>query len=95
MRMRVEMGEPLWHAVGQTEVAVEIAQDKCTIAEVLLKLCDDYPDFEAAYQRHADGLAPDYILYLNARALPNSAAPSTKCVDGDLLRIILPKQGGA
>ena len=93
MPIRVKLGEPLWRAVGQREVAVECAGPNSTIADVLLKLCD-YPGFQDAYQNHANGVGPEYVLFLNDKPLPATAAASTECGEGDTLRIILPIAGG-
>lgn len=93
MPIRVKLGEPLWRTVGQREVAVECDTTTSTIADVLLKLCE-YPGFQAAYQRHADGIGPEYVLFLNDKPLPAAAAALTSCQEGDTLRIILPIAGG-
>ena len=93
MPIRVKLGEPLWRVVGQRDVVVECDTATSTIADVLLKLCD-YPGFQAAYQSHADGIGPEYVLFLNDKPLPASAAAMTSCGEGDTLRIILPIAGG-
>ncbi len=92
MPVKVKMGEPLWRAVGQREVMVDC--DGGTIADVLTAL-SERPGFQEAYQRHADGIGPEYVLFLNEKALPASAAAVTQCGDGDTLRIMLPIAGGA
>lgn len=93
MPIRVKLGEPLWRTVGQREVAVECAGPDATIADVLLKLCE-YPGFQEAYQVEVNGPGPGYVLFLNDKALPSSAAAMTACGEGDTLRIILPIAGG-
>lgn len=92
--IRVKMGEPLWRAVGERELTIQLTEPNVTIADVLLVLCER-PGFREAYEPHADGEGPQYVLFLNERALPTSAATVTRCADGDTLRIILPIAGGA
>ena len=91
--VRVKLGEPLWRAVGERETSVT-CPDPATIADVLVRLAER-PGFQSAYEAHATGQGPEYVLFLNDPALPSTAAAVTPCADGDTLRIILPIAGGA
>jgi sulfur carrier protein ThiS len=93
IRLRVEMGEPLWRVVGQQSIELEMDGERPTLADVLL-LLSERPGFQQAYQSGADGEGPQYVLYLNDSVYPTSAATVTHCADGDTLRIILPNAGG-
>jgi hypothetical protein len=87
IKLTINLAEPLAKAVGQPKIDLVLDCETATLADVLLAL-SERPGFREAYESGADGEGVQYVLRLNQRTLPVSAASITPCSDGDTLYII-------
>jgi DNA-3-methyladenine glycosylase len=95
MRIMVRLGEPLWRAAGVQRLYLEFPGDTVTVAEVLRRLHDEYPDFAAAYRGDAFRRPVPYNVYVNARTVRPGEEASRTLADGDKVYFFLPAVGGS
>ena len=96
MKIIVKLGAPLSQVVGEKSIILSMPEG-ATAADVLDKLRDQYPDFDAGLKGKGLRKPLDRILYslfINARPLPLDRAAATSLKDGDRIYFFLPVAGG-
>jgi hypothetical protein len=100
MRVSVRLGEPLWRAVGERSVVVELAQPVATVAEVIAALEAAYPRFRAEWGPHTvdagdDPILGRFVVFVDDRLVPAGELPTLRLGDGAALMLVSPLAGGA
>jgi molybdopterin converting factor small subunit len=96
VKIIVKLGAPLSQVVGEKSIILSMPEG-ATAADVLDKLRDQYPDFDAGLKGKGLRKPLDRILYslfINARPLPLDRAAATSLKDGDRIYFFLPVAGG-
>lgn len=94
MQVTIRLGEPITRVVGALRVSQQFDSQPVSVADVLRRLGDDHPGFEAAFRGAGIGHPMPYRVYVNARLVAKGAEESVSLVDGDRVFIFLPAAGG-
>ena len=94
MVIELKMGDPLWKAVGQKQIKLELA-DGATVADALAHLRSTYPDFGAALDA-AGGtqLGVPFNFFVNRKLVKDRDLSQHRLKAGDRLYILAPIVGG-
>jgi molybdopterin converting factor small subunit len=94
MVIEVKMGEPLWKAVGERRVALEV-EDGATVADALARLRAAYPQFGAALDAGGTRMGIPFNFFVNRRLVKERELAQRKLKAGDTLHILAPIVGGS
>jgi molybdopterin converting factor small subunit len=94
MVIEVKMGEPLWKAVGERRIALEV-EDGATVADVLAHLRATYPQFGAALEAGGTRMGVPFNFFVNHRLVKERELDQRRLKAGDTLHILAPIVGGA
>jgi len=94
MRIVVKLTEPIWRAVGERQVVVEVDRDEASLAEVLESLVKAYPPLAKDFSRSYDVLDANYSVLLNSKLVSFARSQQIAVRDGDQMVIMLPLAGG-
>ena len=93
MHIDVKMGDPLWKAVGQRQVSLELA-DGTTVAQALAQLARTYPDFGASLDAGGTRLGVPFNFFVNRKLVKDGDLAQRRLKQGDKLYILAPIVGG-
>ena len=93
MIIEIKMGDPLWKAVGQQQIPLEV-DDGATVADALAHLGATYPDFAAALEAGGTRLGVPFNFFVNRKLVKERDLPNRKLKAGDRLHILAPIVGG-
>jgi hypothetical protein len=96
----VRLGEPLWRAVGERSVLVELPQAEATVAEVIAALEAAYPRFRAEWGPQTadpgdDPILGRFVVFVDDRLIAAGELPALRLGDGAALMLVSPLAGGA
>jgi molybdopterin converting factor small subunit len=100
VRVTVRLGEPLWRAVGERSVALDLPRSEATIAEVIAVLEAAYPRFRAEWGPHTveagdDPILGRFVVFVDDQLVQASELPALRVRDGAALMLVSPMAGGA
>lgn len=93
MMVEVKMGDPLWKAVGQRQIGLELA-DGATVADALAHMRTTYPDFGATLEAGGTHLGVPFHFFVNRKLVKDRDLARHKLKAGDRLYILVPIVGG-
>ena len=93
MVIEVKMGDPLWKAVGQRKIRVELA-DGATVADALACLRSTYPDFGSALEAGGTQLGVPFNFFVSRKLVKDRDLAQHRLKTGDKLYILAPIVGG-
>lgn len=93
MQIEVKMGDPLWKAVGQRQISLELA-DGASVANALAHLRAAYPDFGSALEAGGTRLGVPFHFFVNRKLVRDRDLDQHKLKAGDTLYILAPIVGG-
>jgi molybdopterin converting factor small subunit len=93
MVIEVKMGDPLWKAVGQPRIELELA-DGASVAEALARLRSAYPGFGAALEAGGTRLGVPFNFFVNRKLVKDADLARHRLKTGDALYILAPIVGG-
>jgi hypothetical protein len=99
MKVIVRLGEPIWRAVGQRRVEVEVPGSSCSPLELVRRLETAYPALRgelrgASGGNGADGLDWHFTFFLQDRIVKPADLAAERVGDGDEVMLVLPTAGG-
>ncbi len=94
MQVTVRLGEPITRVVGSLRVSMQFDSQPATVADVLRRLSDEYPGFDAAFRGDGIGHVNPYRVYVNARQVAAGQEEQWPLADRDKVYIFLPAAGG-
>jgi molybdopterin converting factor small subunit len=93
MVVEVKMGDPLWRAVGQKRVSLELS-DGATVTDALAQLGSIYPDFGAGLEAGGARMGIPFNFFVNRKLVKDRDLAKRKLKSGDTLYILAPIVGG-
>ena len=87
------MGDPLWKAVGQRQIALEL-DEGATVADALTRLQETYPTFRQRLEAGGTRLGVPFHLFLNRKLVKQGDLTRRRLKEGDRLHILAPIVGG-
>jgi len=94
MVIELKMGDPLWKAVGQKHIELELS-DGATFADVLAYLRSTYPEFGAALDAGGGTqLGVPFNFFVNRKLVKDRDLAQHRLKAGDRLVILAPIVGG-
>ena len=93
MTVEVKLGDPLWKAVGQRQVRLELT-DGASVNDALLRLRTAYPQFEAALAAGGTRLGVPFHFFVNRKLVKDRDLTQHRLKGGDTLHILAPIVGG-
>lgn len=93
MVIEVKMGDPLWKAVGERRIALEV-EDGATVADALAHLRAAYPEFGAALDAGGTRMGIPFNFFVNRKLVKERELAQRKLKGGDTLHILAPIVGG-
>jgi molybdopterin converting factor small subunit len=93
MIVEVKMGDPLWKAVGERKIVLEL-DDGTTVADALAHLRATYPDFGRALDAGGTRLGVPFNFFVNRKLVKDKDLANRKLKAGDTLHILAPIVGG-
>ncbi len=93
MVIEVKMGDPLWQAVGQRQIELELT-DGTTVADALVHMRVTYPDFGVALEAGGTRLGVPFSFFVNRKLVKDRNLDQHKLKAGDTLHILAPIVGG-
>ena len=93
MQIDVKMGDPLWRAVGQRQIGLELT-DGATVADALAQLQRTYPDFRASLDAGGTRLGVPFNFFVNRKLVKDGDLAQRRLKEGDKLYILAPIVGG-
>jgi sulfur carrier protein ThiS len=94
MVIEVKMGDPLFRAVGEQRISLELS-DVATVADALARLSDKYPDFAPALEAGGTQLGVPFNYFVNRKWVKDRDLARHKLKSGDTLHILAPIVGGS
>jgi sulfur carrier protein ThiS len=88
------MGEPLWRAVGERRIALEV-EEGATVADALAHLRAAYPQFGAALDAGGTQMGIPFNFFVNRKLVKERELVQRKLKAGDTLHILAPIVGGS
>ncbi len=93
IQVTVRLGEPLRRAAGQHRFALTLPEG-ATVADLVARLADAYPDFARRYAGVDLGHAHPYRLYVNFQQVASDQLAKRTLQEGDTVHILIPIAGG-
>ena len=93
MRIVVKMGDPLWRAVGQRQIELELA-DGVSLADALASMQTTFPDFGMALEAGGTRLGVPFNFFVNRKLVKADDLAQHRLKEGDRLHILAPIVGG-
>jgi molybdopterin converting factor small subunit len=93
MVIEVKLGDPLWKALGQQRIKLELS-DGSTVADALTDLRASYPDFGSALEAGGTRLGVPFNFFVNRKLVKDTDLARHKLKAGDTLYILAPIVGG-
>jgi len=94
MVVEVRLGDPLWRAVGERQIRLEL-NDAATVSDVLDYLRSVYPGFGAALEAGGTRVGVPFNFFVNRRLVKERDLAAHALRPGDRLHILAPVVGGA
>ena len=93
MVVEVRLGDPLWKAVGERQIRLELA-DGAAVSDALAHLQAAYPQFGAALEAGGTRLGVPFHFFVNRKLVKEGELAQYKLKSGDRLHILAPIVGG-
>ena len=93
MVIEVKMGEPLWKAVGEQQIRLELGE-RATVADALAQLRSTYPGFGTALEAGGTQPGVPFNYFVNRRWIKDRDLARHELEEGDKLYILAPIVGG-
>ena len=93
MKVEVKLGNPLWRAVGQPLIPIDLA-DGATVADALEHLGVTYPGFREALVAGGSRLGIPFNFFVNRKLVKEEDLERRRLKEGDRLYILTPVVGG-
>lgn len=94
MVIELNMGDPLWKAVGEKQIELELF-DGATVADVLAYLRSTYPEFGATLDAGGGAqLGVPFNFFVNRKLVKDRHLAQHKLKAGDRMHILAPIVGG-
>ena len=99
MQVTVKLGEPVWRAVGQRKVQIEVPGADCSLPELVQHLEAAYPQLREELGSNGadtggDDLDYHFTFFLQDRMVKPSEMATERIGDGEEVMIVLPMAGG-
>jgi sulfur carrier protein ThiS len=91
--VEVKLGDPLWKAVGQRQISLELANG-ASVDDALMSLRTAYPQFEAALAAGGTRLGVPFHFFVNRKLVKDGDLTQHRLKRGDTLHILAPIVGG-
>jgi len=94
MEITVRFGEPLRKTVGARRIALQLPEN-ATAADLIARLAQTYPGFNAAFRGDDLGRDHPYILFVSGKPVTRPNYAQTRLRHGDVVHIVMPVVGGS
>ncbi len=93
MKIKIEMGDPLGEAVGESQIRFDLP-DGATAAETLAQLRTVYPGFGEALAGGGRWQDMPFHFFVNRKLVKDGDLAGCTLKEGDTLHILTPTVGG-
>ena len=100
MRVSVRFSEPMWRAVGERRVELELPGSDTSVANLIAAVEAAYPRFQQEYGVHVvdagdDPILGRFVVIVHGNALRPAELAGLRLADGADVMLVSPMAGGA